>query len=349
MIAYFLTFTIYYIMTKIIVFNTKSYDKKYLSHAAENTNIEFTFLEAHLNKDTCKLAHDFDGICAFVNDDLNAGVLQNLAKEGVKLIALRCAGFNNVDLQAAAALGITIVRVPAYSPHGVAEHAVAMMLTLNRKIYRSHNRIREGNFSIEGLLGFQMYGKTVGIIGTGKIGELTGKILHGFGMKVIAFDIHQNPELTNIGVEYVDIATLYKQSDIISLHLPLNRETHHIINDNSVDQMKNGVMLINTSRGGLIDTQSVIKGLKSGKIGYLGLDVYEEEGDLFFEDLSDHVLQDDVFARLLTFPNVVVTGHQAFFTETALQNIASTTIQNILDFQKGNIDQTNLVTPQMVK
>lgn len=334
---------------KIAVFNTKSYDKIYLSEANKKHQHECVFFEVHLDLNTYKLAEGFEAVCVFVNDQLDKDLLTALYKIGVRLISLRCAGYNNIDVKTAIQLGFTITRVPAYSPHGVAEHAVAIMLSLNRKIYKSHNRIRDGNFSLEGLMGFEMFGKTAGIIGTGKIGMLTANILAGFGTKILAYDTYVNPDLTSDKINYVDLDQLYSQSDIISLHLPLTHKTHHIINDQSISLMKNGVMIINTSRGGLIDTQSVINGLKSAKIGYLGLDVYEEEGDLFFEDLSGKVLQDDVFARLLTFPNVIITGHQAFFTDTALKNIAETTIQNITDFEQKKIDEANIVKIEMIK
>jgi len=334
---------------KTAVFNTKSYDREFFGKSNEKTNHELVFFEPHLTLETCKLAFGFEAICVFVNDRLDKQILTLLARNGTRLIALRCAGFNNVDIKTASDLGVTVVRVPAYSPHGVAEHAVGMMLVLNRKIYRSHNRIREGNFSLEGLLGFEMRGKTAGIIGTGKIGKLTAGILKGFGMKVLVYDVNVNPECESLGAEYVDLNSLYANSDIITLHVPLTKDTYHMINKDSILKMKKGVMIINTSRGGLIDTQSTINGLKSGKIGYLGLDVYEEEGDLFFEDLSGSVIQDDVFSRLLTFPNVVITGHQAFFTQTALENIADTTLQNISDFKKGKLKEANKVTVEMIK
>ncbi|MGE0267497.1 MAG: 2-hydroxyacid dehydrogenase [Candidatus Omnitrophota bacterium] len=327
---------------RVAVFNTKSYDKQFLEEANAGRH-EFVFFEAHINRTTCPLAYGFEAVCVFVNDIIDREVLELLAANGTTLIALRCSGYNNVDLPAAARLGIKVARVPAYSPHGVAEHAVAMMMSLNRKIYRAYNRIREGNFSLDGLLGFEMNGKTVGIIGTGKIGYLTAALLKGFGMNLLGYDVRKNPEAEAIGMTYVSLDELYRQSDIISLHIPLLKDTYHIINERSVALMKDRVMLINTSRGGLIDTQSVIDGLKSGKIGYLGLDVYEEEGDLFFEDLSGHVIQDDVFARLLIFPNVVITGHQAFFTATALKNIAETTISNITAHAENRIDPANLV------
>jgi len=331
---------------KVAVFSTKSYDRRFLEQA--NRDHHLVFFEAHLDLKTSALAEDFESVCVFVNDQLDKKVLKNLNKLGIKLIALRCAGFNNVDLSAAHELGITVVRVPAYSPHGVAEHAVALILALNRKIYRAHNRIREGNFSLEGLLGFELYGKTVGIIGTGKIGSLVVRIMNGFGTDVYLYDPIKNSECEKLG-QYVSLEELLKKSDIISLHLPLMPETHYIINRNALTQMKKGVMLINTSRGGLIDTRAVIASLKSGKVGHLGLDVYEEEGDLFFEDLSGRVIQDDVFARLLTFPNVIITGHQAFFTETALKNIAETTLQNIKDFEQGNVCSENEVSINFIR
>jgi len=261
--------------------------------------------------------------------------LKAIAAGGTKLIALRCAGFNNIDLAVAKELGITVVRVPAYSPYAVAEHTVGLILTLNRKFHRAYARVREGNFSLDGLLGFDLHDRTVGIIGTGRIGAITAQILHGFGCQILAYDKYPNPDCKAIAL-YVDLPELFNKSDIISLHCPLTPETHHLINAEAIAQMKQNVMLINTSRGALIDTEAVITGLKSGKVGYLGLDVYEQEADLFFEDLSNTVIQDDVFERLLTFPNVVITGHQAFFTEDALRNIAETTLTNISDFERGN-------------
>ena len=333
---------------KVAVFNTKSYDRKFLQEANKIYGHELVFFEVLLNEHTCKLAVGFKVVCVFVNDHVDRKVLAQLTELGVALIALRCAGFNNVDLKAADELGMTVVRVPAYSPHGVAEHAIALMLALNRKIYRAHNRVREGNFSLEGLLGFELHGKTVGIIGTGKIGSLVVKIMNGFGTNICLYDPIKSPECEKLG-QYVSLEELLQKSEIISLHLPLMPETHHIINKNALSQMKEGVMLINTSRGGLIDTRAVIASLKSGKIGYLGLDVYEEEEDLFFEDLSGHVIQDDVFARLLTFPNVIITGHQAFFTQTALKNIAETTLQNITDFEQGKISSENEASINLIR
>ena len=330
---------------KIAVFNTKTYDKKFLNEANKKHGHELVFFEPRLTAETCKLAFGFEGICAFVNDQVDKSVLATLAQHGTRLVALRCAGFNNVDIEAAEDCGITVARVPAYSPHGVAEHAVALILALNRKIHRAYNRVRDGNFSLEGLMGFELYGQTIGIVGTGKIGSNMARIMTGFGMKVLAFDPYPNSECESFGVRYVPLEELFVQSDIISLHTALTPQTRHIINDGSLQQMKQGVMIINTSRGGMVDTPAVIKALKSGKIGYLGLDVYEEEGDLFFEDLSGHVIQDDVFERLLTFPNVIITGHQAFFTRHALQGIAETTMQNISDFKQNKLLPENQVTP----
>ncbi|MBN1688527.1 MAG: 2-hydroxyacid dehydrogenase [Candidatus Omnitrophica bacterium] len=334
---------------KIAVFNTKRYDRQYLGEANEPHHHELVFLESHLTAETSRLGHGFEGICAFVNDELNRQVLTDLAKHGTRFIALRCAGFNHVDLAAAGDLGLTIARVPAYSPHGVAEHSVALMLTLSRKICRAYNRVRDGNFSLEGLLGFEFFEKTVGVIGTGAIGSKVVRIMKGFGCKVLAYDPYPNPDCVSLGAEYVSLKDIFKQSDILTLHVPLMPETYHMINAEALKFMKPGVMLINTSRGGLVDTNAVIEGLKSGQIGYLGLDVYEEEAHLFFEDLSGRVIQDDIFARLLTFPNVVITSHQAFFTHCALQNIAETTLQNITDFQKGKIPEKNLVSLEHVE
>ena len=327
----------------------KKYDREFLEEANKDQGHELVFFEPHLTSETCKLAFGFEAICVFVNDRLDKQTLTLLAENGIRLIALRCAGFNNVDLQTASDLGITIARVPAYSPHGVAEHAVALILALNRKIYRAHNRVRDGNFSIDGLLGFELYGKNIGIIGTGNIGSNIARIMKGFGANVLAYDPISNPDCIRIGIKYFTLGELFEQSDIISLHLPLTHDTHHIINKDALDQMKQGVMLINTSRGGLVDTSAVIEALKSGKVGYLGLDVYEEEEELFFEDLSGHILQDDTFARLLTFPNVVITGHQAFFTKEALKDIAETTLKNIIDFERGKISSDNEVKVERVK
>jgi len=323
----------------ITVFSTKAYDRQFLLDAnnAAGAPHRLTFHETTLTVQSAMLAAGSDVVCAFVNDQLNAEVLTLLHQQGVRLITLRCAGFNNVDLSAANRLGIHIARVPSYSPAAVAEHSVVLMLTLNRHIHRAYLRVRQANFSLEGLLGFDMQHRTVGIIGTGKIGTRLAHILYGFDCKLLAYDPIQNPACLELGVHYVPLDTLYAQSQIISLHCPLTPETRHMINAAAFEKMQPGVMLINTSRGAVIDTHAAVAALKTGRIGALGLDVYEEEGDLFFENLSEQVLQDDVFARLLTFPNVLITGHQAFFTREALLAIATTTIDNINQFIKtGN-------------
>jgi len=333
---------------RVAVFSTKSYDRQFLISANHDKGHDLVFFEPHLSSETSALTTGFDAVCVFVNDILDADVLESVNQSGVGLIALRCAGFNNVDLITAERLGIGVVRVPAYSPEAVAEHTVGLILSLNRKLHRAHARVREANFSLEGLLGFNMIGKNVGIIGTGKIGTALAKILKGFGCNILAFDPYPNPECEAIGVIYKDLNTLFKESDIISLHCPLTPETRHLINSNALKEMKSGVLLVNTSRGAVIDTKAVIKALKSGKIGYLGLDVYEEEEELFFEDLSNEVIQDDLFARLLTFPNVLITGHQAFFTQEALEEIAKTTISNITEYEK-NGSCVNQVTSDRIK
>ncbi|MTJ07905.1 2-hydroxyacid dehydrogenase [Anabaena sp. UHCC 0204] len=320
---------------KVAVFSTKNYDRQFLEAANSQTQYELVFFEPRLNRDTAILAAGFPCVCVFVHDQVDAPTLEILAAGGTHLIALRCAGFNNVDLATAAKLGINIVRVPAYSPYGVAEHAVGLILSLNRKIHRAYNRVREGNFSLNGLLGFNLYERTVGIIGTGKIGLILGQIMKGFGCNLLAYDVYHNPELEALGGKYVELPELLANADIISLHCPLMPETHHLINSDAIAQMKPGMMIINTSRGALIDTQAVIEGLKSGQIGYLGVDVYEQESELFFEDLSGEIIQDDVFQHLTTFPNVLITGHQAFFTKEALENIAETTLGNITDIELG--------------
>ncbi|PRY12429.1 D-lactate dehydrogenase [Pontibacter ummariensis] len=328
----------------ITFFNSKAYDQQFFTEANRDYEHQLKFLEVPLNEHTAVLAKGSEAVCIFVNDLANAPVLHLLKEAGIKLIALRCAGYNNVDLKAAAELGLKVVRVPAYSPYAVAEHTLALILALNRKTHRAYNRVREGNFALNGLMGFDLHGRTVGIIGLGKIGLVTARILKGFGCRVLGYDIRNNEEAIQIGIEFTDLDSVYAHSDIISLHCPLTPQTYHLINEEAIGKMKAGVMLINTSRGAIIDTQAVIKGLKSEKIKYLGLDVYEEEGDLFFEDLSNKVIQDDVFMRLLSFNNVLITGHQAFFTTDALQSIAHVTLQNITDFEQGN-DLTNEVLP----
>jgi D-lactate dehydrogenase len=333
---------------KVAFFSTKPYDHQFFEAANQAYGHELVFFEPRLTVETSPLAAGFPAICAFVNDELDVSVLAAVAKQGTRLIALRSAGFNHVDLAAAKNLRLTVLRVPAYSPYAVAEHTVALMLSLNRKVYRAYNRTREGNFALEGLLGFDMHGLTVGIIGTGKIGQIVAKIMGGFGCQLLAYDLYPSAEAKALGVQYSTLPELFSQADIITLHCPLTPENYHLINANTLSQMKPGVMLINTSRGALIDTLAVIEALKSGHIGYLGLDVYEEESDLFFEDLSGRVLKDDVFARLLTFPNVIITGHQAFFTRNALERIAEVTLTNISHFEQG-IPSPNEVTVEQHK
>jgi D-lactate dehydrogenase len=320
---------------KVAVFSAKSFDRAYLAAAndAAGQPHELAFFEAHLSAATISLAEGATAVCPFVNDRVDEATIVGLKNEGVRLIALRGAGFNNVDLAAAERAGMTVARVPAYSPWAVAEHAVALMLTLNRKTHRAYARVREGNFSLDGLLGFDMHNRTVGVIGTGRIGIVAARILSGFGCHVFGHDPVQSDEFCSIGGKYVGLDELLEQSDIITLHCPLTPDTRHLIDAVALERMKTGVMLINTSRGAVIEARAVIESLKSGKIGYLGLDVYEEEGDLFFEDLSEQAIQDDVFARMLTFPNVLISGHQAFFTREALQAIAETTIANLTAFE----------------
>jgi D-lactate dehydrogenase len=318
----------------VTVFSTKPYDRRFLEAANATAGHRLSYLEARLSVETASLAKGADAVCAFVNDEVNGDVLAKLASVGVKLVVLRAAGFNNVDLEAARREGITVARVPAYSPYAVAEHTIALILTLNRNTHRAYNRVREGNFALEGLLGFDLFGKTAGIVGTGKIGEVVCRILTGFGCTVLAYDPQPNAACERMGVRYVTLDELLSLSDIITLHCPLTPATHHLIDAKALTRIKPGVMLINTSRGAVVDTKAVLRGLKDGTIGHLGLDVYEEEADLFFEDLSSRFIGDDVFARLLTFPNVLITGHQAFFTEEALTNIAETTIENITAFER---------------
>jgi D-lactate dehydrogenase len=323
---------------KIAVFSARSYDRESLSAAAArndsfNRTHSFSYNNVHLRPETLPLTEGYDSICAFVNDQLDGVVLADLKRGGTRLVALRCAGYNNVDLIAAKDLDIPVVRVPAYSPEAVAEHTVALILALNRKIYRAYRQVREGNFSLEGLVGFNLHGKTVGLIGTGRIGVAVAKILGpGFGCQLLGYDPQPNPHCESLGLRYTDLSALLTDSDIVSLHAPLVPATIHLINEQTISLMKDGVMLVNTSRGGLVDTPAVIEAVKSGKIGYLGLDVYEEETEIFFDDFSLQVISDDVFARLLTFPNVVITGHQAFLTNEALQQIAQTTVENIVEF-----------------
>jgi len=333
---------------RVAVCSTQSYDRQFFLAANHDAGHELVFFDSRLCEETRQMVAGFPAVCVFVNDTLDAAVLTALAAQGTRLIVLRCAGFNNVDIQAAHDLGLHVVRVPAYSPHSVAEHSVALMLALNRHLHRAYDRVRNGNFALQGLLGFELRGKTVGIVGTGRIGAAVAQILHGFGCRLIAHDPQPNPGCISLGVEYVPLEKLTAVSDIITLHCPLNQQTRHLIDTAAVARMKPGVMLINTSRGAVIDTLAVIEGLKSSKIGHLGLDVYEQEGDLFFQDLSDQVIQDDVFERLLTFPNVLITGHQGFFTDEALSSIAQTTLQNISVFERDGVCQ-NEVTVELLR
>ncbi len=328
---------------KIAVYSSKPYDEATLT-AANTAGHTLSFLTPRLEPATVALAKGCDAVCAFVNDQLNAEVLTELHGYGLRLIVMRCAGYNNVDLQSAKKLGLTVARVPEYSPFAVAEHTLGLMLCLNRKIHRAYNRVRERNFSLQGLLGFDLHGKTAGIVGTGKIGSQVCRIMLGFGCEVVAYDRYPNEEMKAIGVRYMPLEDMLKVSDVVSLHCPLTPKTHHIINAASIATMKHGAMLINTSRGGLLNTTDVIKALKSGKIGALGLDVYENEAELFFEDRSESELTDEVFARLLTFSNVLITGHQAFFTTEALDKIAAVTMENATEFQEsGHVPQMHQV------
>lgn len=314
---------------RIAVYSSKSYDRDYLNRANADGRHDFVYLESRLDHDSARAARGFPALCLFVNDSADAAVLEQLAADGLRLIVLRCAGFNNVDLEAAERLGIRVARVPEYSPHAVAEHTMALILALNRKIHRAYNRVREGNFALQGLLGVDLHQRPVGLVGTGKIGACLARILLGFGCQVLAFDPQPDPRLAAAGVRYLALDTLLPAVDILSLHCPLTPATHHLINGDALARMRRGAMLVNTSRGAVIDTRAAIKALKSGQLGSLALDVYEEEGDLFFRDLSERAIADDVFARLLTFPNVLITGHQGFFTHEALTAIAETTLDNL--------------------
>jgi len=324
---------------KLAFFDTKSYDIPGFDRYAVPAGIEIKYFEPRLNVDTVSLAAGFDAVCVFVNDVVDADVVQRLYELGVKAIVLRCAGFNNVDIKACRGK-LRVFRVPAYSPHAVAEHAMALLLTVNRHTHKAHNRTREFNFSLQGLTGFDLYGKTVGIIGTGKIGRVFADICKGFGMKVLAYDKFPDPELD---LEYVSLDEMFDRADILSLHCPLTEETFHLINGQTIARMKDGIVIVNTSRGGLVNTEDLIQGLKSGKVGAACLDVYEEEGDLFYEDFSGDIVQDDKLVRLIAMPNVIVTSHQAFLTREALDNIASTTVNNLVKFFSGQPDESTEV------
>jgi D-lactate dehydrogenase len=334
---------VYFSDMKIAFYSTQLYDKEYFTRL--NPGFEINFLETTLREKTVKLITEETVVCAFVNDDLSAPVIYALAAKGVKLIAMRCAGYNNVDLSAATQAGIAVVRVPAYSPYAVAEHAVAMIMTLNRKTHKAYNRVREGNFSLDRLTGFDLHGKTVGVIGMGKIGRVFSQIMSGFGCKVLVHDLYPDPSWENKGWQITKLDELFQLSDIISLHCPLTESTRHLVNQKTIHQMKRGVMIINTGRGALIDTGAVIHSLKTGRIGYLGLDVYEQEENLFFRDLSENVIQDDQILRLMSFPNVLITAHQAFFTDEALSEIARVTFDNIKAFEKGTELKNQITVP----
>jgi D-lactate dehydrogenase len=335
---------------KTAVFSTKPYDEQFLTAASEGHELrhEFEFFEERLNHHTAALVDGHQAVCAFVNDVLDAPALDRLHSHGVRFIVLRCAGFNQVDLRHAATLGIRVARVPAYSPHAVAEFALTLILALNRKIHRAYNRVRDGNFSIEGLVGFDLHGKTVGLLGTGKIGLVFAQILSGFGVEILGYDMFHNPAFADYGGVYVSREEVLARSDIISLHCPLTPDTFHLINADSITMMKRGVMIVNTSRGALVDATAVIEGLKSGQIGFLGLDVYEQEADFFYENLSETIIQDDTLQRLISFPNVLVSSHQAYFTDTALRNIAETTVRNLTVFERGG-ELENEVTAERIQ
>ena len=319
---------------KIAFFDTKSYDKASFDLYGKENGMEFKYYETKLNEDTVELATGFDGVCVFVNDTVNDKVIDRLCELGVKVVALRCAGFNNVDMKHAFGK-IHVVRVPAYSPYAVAEHTMALLLTSIRRIHKAYIRTRDFNFSLAGMTGFDLHGKTVGVIGTGKIGKVFIDICRGFGMKVLAYDKFPSPEIENENVRYAALDELFEKSDVISLHCPLSEETYHIIGESALSKCKRGVVILNTSRGALVDAEALLRGIKSRKVGAACLDVYEEESEFFFEDFSGHILDDDVLARLISMPNVIVTSHQAFLTEEALSNIAETTVENITGFLKN--------------
>lgn len=321
---------------RTLLFSCQHYDQESFTQAASDSALDLHFQPTRLTLDTAPLAQGYEVVCAFINDELDAQVLQRLAAGGTRLIALRSAGYNHVDLAAAQRLGLAVVRVPAYSPHAVAEHAVALILALNRRLHRAYNRTREGDFTLHGLTGFDLHGKTVGVVGTGQIGSAFARIMAGFGCQLLAYDPYPNPELLALGARYMALPDLLREAQVISLHCPLTEHTRHLINAQSLGQLQPGAMLINTGRGALVETPALIDALKSGQLGYLGLDVYEEEAQLFFEDRSDLPLQDDVLARLLTFPNVIITAHQAFLTREALDAIAATTLDNIIRWAAGN-------------
>jgi D-lactate dehydrogenase len=334
---------------RVAVFSTKAYDRRFLDAANRGLGHRIDYFEARLDASTAALADGYPAVCVFVNDRVDASVLRLLAKGGTRLVALRCAGYNNVDLETAEALGVAVVRVPAYSPEAVAEFTIGLMLAVDRNIPRAWNRVRENNFALDGLIGRNLSGRTAGVVGTGRIGALVARTLRlGFGCQVLASDMVEDPELVAIGVRYVPVDALLREADLISLHCPLTPETRHLIDADRLAAARPGVMIVNTSRGALIDTSALIKGLKSGKVGAVALDVYEQEADLFFEDLSNEIVQDDVFQRLLTFPNVLITGHQAFLTEEALSAIAETTLASLTEAEAGAL-LTRRITAEAVR
>ena len=333
-------------MAKIAFFSTKSYDRKFFERFNEAHQLEY--FDSRLRSKTVNLTEGFDGVCVFVNDILDAPTLERLKELGVGLVALRCAGFNNVDVDAACEHDIRVMRVPAYSPEAVAEHAVALLLTLSRKTHKAYNRVREGNFSLERLNGFNIHGKTTGVIGTGRIGQAFCRIMKGFGSRLLAYDKYPSQEMKDMGVEYMSFDQVLKHSDIVSLHCPLTPETEHLINAGAIEKMKERAILINTSRGKLVDTAAVIEGLRTEHLSGLAIDVYEQEEKLFFRDLSELIIPDDMIARLIAFPNVLITSHQGFFTNESMEQITKTTLQNFVDYEQGN-ESDNDVTCDMVK
>lgn len=330
---------------KVAVFSTKSYDQKSFNLVNQNYQHELVYFDFRLTQQVARMTEGFQAVCAFVNDDLSEPVLSILAEQGVKIIAMRCAGFDNVDLAAAERLGLQVVRVPSYSPEAIAEHTIGLMLSLNRRIHRAYQRTRDANFTLEGLTGFNFHGRTVGVIGTGKIGIATIRILKGLGMNVLAFDPFENPLAIELGATYAPLDDIYREADVITLHCPMTEANYHMLNTDAFNKMRDGVMIINTSRGGLLNSQDAIDALKGRKIGALGIDVYENEKDLFFQDKSNDVIEDDVFRRLSSCHNVLFTGHQAFLTEEALENIADTTLSNLQCYALGNASGNEIINP----
>jgi D-lactate dehydrogenase len=326
---------------RVLVYSSRPYDKEFLDEANHDAH-ELVYTEARLDERTAALAKNFTAVCCFVSDSIEQGILQELYNGGTRLVLLRSTGFNNIDLEAADRLGMTVMRVSNYSPYSVAEFAVGMILAMSRHIHKAYQRVRDGNFRLDGLLGFDLNCKTVGVVGTGRIGSIFAKIMHGFGCKLLGFDKYEKEECLRLGMRYVSLEELLGESDIVSLHAPLTPETHYMINKETIPHLKEGAILVNTSRGALVDTQSLIPFLKQCRICAICLDVYEEEEHIYYRDLSNQIIADDVITRLLTFPNVLITGHQAFFTREAMQTIAETTIQNIDDFAAGRTNENVL-------